>query len=131
MGLITISGTGNMTLIDGPGVNSRRVYTQTGGDIRAYASGAAVLTVAQSPTSWRRLEVEFNGASGSLRVNDFTPATGDIGATASNGLTMAALAGGAAVWSDCRIAEVIEYNRILTGAEATQVRSYLTTRYGI
>jgi hypothetical protein len=125
----SVSTTSPMTVWDGGPGNSRRAFTNGVATLAGFA-GAQLQAGGLTIAAWQRAEIEYNGAAGSVRRNDLAPITGNIGANASNGLTLAAF-GTIVQFADCRIAEWIEYSRILTGAEETEIRAYLTARYGI
>jgi hypothetical protein len=118
--LATETGTVTVSLFDGTTGNDGRVYTVNSGQGHAASAGVVLSDNTADPAVWNRVEAGFDGASSRLRIADRSPITGDAGAANPDGLT-----------ADCRIAEVIEYNRILTTAEQTLVHNYLASRWSL
>lgn len=76
----------------------------------------------------------FNGGSSTLYFNSHTSTgSGNPGTNGRNGTTIGTYDGqltGPYNWQGS-IAEIITYNRVLSGSEITRVMKYLGTRYGI
>ncbi len=128
VGLATQSGVGNATNIDGAAFNSRRIFSPNGSNLAAYAGAQLTDTGGALSTQWRRIEALYNGASGKFIVDDRTPITGNIGATASDGLTIPS----DTVTADSLITELFAYNRNdLSAAAQANAHAYLTKEYGV
>lgn len=75
----------------------------------------------------------FDGSASSLRIGGKQVAAGSAGGPATaGGLTLGSVAGGTSSrCSNVEIAEVVVYDRVLTGLEIFQVESYLESKYSI
>lgn len=120
------------TCMDGATGNTARFLSA---GVTTTASINAGSSLAQSPTAdisaFQICELQFNGASSSLRVGNSTAATGNAGTASPNGIILGMFGDQASAPSECSFAEVIDYDRILSAAEATTVRDYLKSRYGL
>jgi hypothetical protein len=99
------------------------------GKFGAYA-GSALVDFAHTPGAPHLYEVLFNGASSSVRVDGTEIVAGDPGANAMTGLSLFARYDGA-VPTTGDIAEVIICAGEVTGADLTNLKSYITSRYGL
>jgi hypothetical protein len=78
---------------------------------------------------WDMVCATFNGASGNIRVNGSSIATGAVGAQAMDGITVGAAFSGAAAFLTGKIAEIIVYDTAPDGG-ASDVEAYFVARYG-
>ena len=127
--LLSVADNVGTGLFDGSSSASRLLYISGHGSTNASAGSARGIS---SPgDAWARIEVGWNGASSRMRVNDLA-AIGpvNLGAGAPGGITLGCK-GDISDHADGYIAEILDYGRILSVAEQTQVHAYLATRYGI
>ncbi|MCE9600303.1 MAG: hypothetical protein K8S54_20260 [Spirochaetia bacterium] len=123
----TSAGTIN-TFFDGDANRNNFNHLNTG-TYSIYA-GTALNSAVISAASYRVLFAAYNGASSILGVDGFADTNGNAGATPMGTPMIGADSTGAfQLVGD--IAEIIIYNKSLTGAERTSVTNYLKTRYGI
>lgn len=81
------------TLIDGDAINTMRLY-QNVGTPALYMTSDNVNTLNTSGAAvgrWKLLTMKFNGASGSLQVNDGVATTGNVGTGNAGGVTIGSL----------------------------------------
>ena len=116
------------TMIDGGSGNSMR-YEEVGSVVAAQTT--SLLSKATTVVAWHLAEIQFNGASGSLRIDAETPVTGNIGATSPGGICIGLYGNEAAFPSNCRVTEVAMYGRILTTDELARFRAYSTSKHAV
>lgn len=123
----------NETLIDGGGglVNALRVYgTGAGGTVQFHCGGALGPTTAYPGAGWHVRTLVANGASSNMYLDGGADNIADAGANASSGVCLLSAADDR-FYSDDKIAEVIQYNRVLTTANRRAVERYLGARYSV
>jgi hypothetical protein len=123
------NGVGDAVIDGGAAASTARIY-RSGATNIGITAGTLLQVTGTTPDYWHRIEGGFNGASSRVRVDDVAPVTGNAGAATTGGCTLGATGIGSAP-AQARIAEFIEYNRILTTAEQTQVHAYLAGKYGL
>lgn len=127
------SGINNRIIWDGTTFNNVRLITApTAADlsIDIPSGGSSAVTVAHTAAAFRRIEALYSGAGSSL-TTDEAANTGALPATASDGLTLGMGGNGVNNSADCDIAEVIQYNAPVTGADLTALRAYFAAKYGL
>lgn len=128
-----VTWTSNDTIFDAKTGNAARLYQKTlSPRIALYAGLAAQpenndYTVATA----KLIECLFNGAASSIIVNAGAAAIGNPGASAMDGLTLAAFSSGIAAWGNVDIGEFLVYDGAVSGSDLTNLRAYFTTRWGV
>ena len=82
--------------------------------------------------TWGILRVRFNGANSKLQVNETAATTWDCGAGNMAGFTLGAYGGGAGVWSNIQVKEVV-LRKVDDGVAADEatIYNYLKSKYGL
>ena len=81
--------------------------------------------------NWTYFTSVVNGSSSILRQDGSQTDTGDMGTGAMAGITIGARYGGIDSFANTDIAEILIYNSAISGANLTDVESYLATKWGI
>lgn len=117
----------------GTGNNCRFYVADATGQDYGMFSGATLQTSGNldDSTVWQSVRNIFNSTSSSFAVNGTVRASGDAGAVGSSGLTIGAFGNLVSNFTDCSVAEVIRYGRVLTAPEIAQVEAYITARYSL
>jgi hypothetical protein len=91
-------------------------------------AGVNLLHTVADARQWMRLEVVKDGATSSIRDDDNAATEGNAGTSTGAQLSISSYHL-ASNHTDCRIAEIIHYDRRLTDPERAQVQAYLLERY--
>lgn len=86
------------------------------------------------PGSWNTIQVSMNGGSSVIYVDNALDASGDPGSTGLTGFRVGnwrSTPGSPNRAFHGSIAEVIMYNKVLSGAERTELDTYVSSYYGI
>lgn len=75
------------------------------------------------------LRVVVNGASSSLRINDYSEFTGNFGTSDINGFTLGARGNGTNYWSHIRVKEIILREGVDSSDDSTSIYNYLYYKY--
>jgi hypothetical protein len=114
------------SVLDGAGGNDRnRHYFGGGINVATLFAGAAIVNGSYPETSWQYWISTLNGASSSLGINGASPVSGNAGTNAPSGVTLGARGAALSQFIDCRIVEVIQYNRVLSSAELSDLSQYV------
>lgn len=123
------SQVGNNLLLDGATNDSAYFYFTAANTATIYA-GAGV-SAAAAGTGWNVWRGTFDGAASKVSVNAGAVTTGNAGAANAGGVSLAARGNGIQFFCDCDVAEVLEYDSALSGADAAKVFAYLNGRWAI
>jgi hypothetical protein len=120
---------GTHILIDGGSGNPSAMVFQTG-DVASLNAGtelAGPTVLNSAPHIWRG---SFNGASSQISVDGGTASTGDAGSGSAGGITLGTDQT-LAQFTDCDVAEVIEYVSALSAGDVIRVLNYLNRRWAV
>lgn len=109
-----VTSTGNDTLFDGNTGTTMRALQSVGMNITAGSSVTGPVMALGQRTLFQAV---FNGASSLARRMAEAPLTGNAGAGNAGGLYVAAIGGAAAGYMDCKIHELLGYDRPLSLGE--------------
>ena len=127
-----VSWTSGDVILDGAGVAGGAMQQTTSTprlSISAGSSVAEISTVALNTVAV--LSAVFNGASSSLSRNLDAAATGNAGAGNMGGLTLGAIGGGAAAWSNISTSELIVFPFAPSAALQARIIAGLMARHGV
>lgn len=79
---------------------------------------------------WGVVSVVMNGASSSIKVNSNAATSGAGGSNNPGGLTVGAVSGGASLWTNIQVKEIIMYSVAHTSDQQNMLINYLST-YGL
>lgn len=133
---VVISATslgGNNQVFSGKSSSFRKVIFQTGGKWSIYANGAVVSGATATAGVWVVIETFWPGTpSGqSIDVNGGTSFSGGAGSASIDGYVVGADYTLAANLFAGYVAEVVAYDSVLGGTDATNVRQALEGKHGI
>jgi hypothetical protein len=129
----------NRFLFDGyTSTQARMIFMQVGGQTTVAVGGNTYGITGNWPwtttsTLWYLWEVEFNGASSAIINTGVSLITGNLGTEGCYGFTFGSRCDGVPAtygWYG-GIARIVAYNKIVTGTELTNLRSYFQSSYGI
>lgn len=116
-------------ICDGGDLNGLTFYQPSSETQATLYCGSGLGSTLANPSIWQMYDLQANAGSSAIVQSGITVASGNAGNTTSpGGCTLFADASGA-IWSAASIAEVIDYNTILTPNQRAQVRFYLQNRY--
>lgn len=139
--LPSVSNATNRTFIDGSAGNTLRLYTARSG-VGSFTNGDGVLmfggngeigslaTTGVEATEFSIVDARFSGASSSVRVRGGTAATGTTSSSAG-GLCLGVFGDQTSNPADCKISEILGFDRILTATELLRVADYMRRRYAL
>jgi hypothetical protein len=120
----SVSDKSASTVTDGTAFNTGVIYTPNNTQVGMFAGGGFP-NVTTDATAWQRYAANFNGASSEIIVDDGVPTVGNSGALDPGGLFVGARPGPAS-FGDCRIDELMGYDRTLTDEELTALDGWMT-----
>lgn len=109
------------------------VYSDGGSPQFSVYAGAGPIThagTAWAVGSFELVEILFNGASSSARINADSATTGSAGTSSMAGLTL----GGSGLGANCanvEIAEAFGYTAVKSGTPLASIQSYAQTKYAL
>lgn len=117
-------------VLDGAAGNSRRLFIVAADTIGMFGGASTLPDTPVESAAFHRFNCEWvSGAGSAITVDNRTRLTGNVGTSSSGGLILGMFGDQASNPSNCRIAEIIIYSRILAAVEVAAVNAYLLLRY--
>jgi hypothetical protein len=127
-----IVNTGGFNLYDGTTANTMRHFVAGSGTIGMFAGTSLTSALSSGDIiGWRIWESIFNGSSSAIIRNGTTLNSGNAGSASPGGVRLAIFGNNASNPTNCEIAEFVLYTGVLSAAERSRVRSYLSRKYAI
>lgn len=102
------------------------------GTYEIYANGFLSTNVPGNVGTYKIYSIRFNGASSAVYVNASLHATGTVGASSPNGITLGCYGNASPDrFSQMDMAEFIVYDSALADADRQDVESYLNAKYAV
>ncbi len=128
-GAVKRADAGNHYIVNGAGGTSRGILYYQGGFFTVFA-GTALLSTLATNTAWHVLRGVYNGASSAAAYDQAAAVTGNAGALAAGGITVASESDGT-FNSATDYLELIAYNVAVSEANCTLIQNYLGSRLGL
>ncbi|MDB4350335.1 hypothetical protein OAA38_00850 [bacterium] len=118
------------------GLNNNTIYGMHSGNTNAYyAEGTIATTPTGGDTDWHihGFRENYSGDSRVIYDNNVAPSgqTASGGSEGPNGFMIGKFSTGTTEYSDCEVAVVLVYNRIITTTELTTIFDFYKDRFGI
>lgn len=122
--------TGTKLILDGATGNTAYLYDAAGAGTAWDVYAGATLSRTGSTAAWTISEAVFDGATSEFAINGGAAATGNVGSSDPDGVSVGAGPNGDFP-AHCDVAEVLVFPGALSPSERTQVRNYLNDKWGV
>lgn len=126
---------GNPRVFDGATGNSMSFYASSASGMGIFAGAGSDPAISnEQRTAFSVTEIQAASSVAAMRINGSSVSflsTNAIGAGSPNGMRLGAFGTGSTAYGDVSFAEILIYSAILATGDASSVRSYLGTKYGI
>ncbi|MFM8735390.1 MAG: hypothetical protein ACKOC8_09370 [Pirellulales bacterium] len=120
----------NNAITDGSSFGTKMLWLNSSNQPQAYQAIGITSLTGLSANVATLADTEFNNANSVLRINGSQVASGNTGANTPDGMTVGRW-GGQTVYGNIYVSEILLFNRLLASTEASRVRRYLSSKYGV
>jgi len=133
--VVKLAATAGTYTVIGGGANALAYWMNGGGSGKEQGlikTGIAVLGngTAAADTSWHQINASYDNTTATFQIDAASDGTAAPGvAITANEVAVGVNLGAGGDWLNGQIAELIVYNRVLTGPEKTQVTNWIKAKY--